>query len=80
MDKKEIAWNNALGREKQFNKYGIPTQKYDRAEKLMQWSEYGNRNSHLGWNIHHKDGNKKNNNPSNLEAVNYKTHDNINKF
>ncbi len=48
--------------------------KIDRHGKMMHKAAYGDRNSKYGWNIHHKDGNRSNNNISNLEAVNFVTH------
>ncbi len=46
----------------------------DRYGKKMYKAAYGDHNSRYGWNIHHKDGNRSNNNISNLEAVNFVTH------
>lgn len=78
MSNKETAWNNAKGKVKQTNGDGFITQRCDRKGKLMQWSEHGNENRPLGWNIHHVDGNNRNNVDSNLEALNYKTHIDLN--
>lgn len=38
-------------------------------EHLMVWVEHGNLKPPPGYNIHHKDGNKKNNNIKNLELI-----------
>ncbi len=46
----------------------------DRKGRKIFKGSYGDRNSSMGWNIHHKDKNPKNNNINNLEALNFISH------
>ena len=47
----------------------------DRKGRKITKGAYGDRSSKYGWNIHHIDGDKTNNDISNLEALHYDSHD-----
>lgn len=49
----------------------------DRKGTPIARAAYGNRKSKMGWDIHHIDGNKNNNNKNNLEALHHDNHDAI---
>ncbi len=49
----------------------------DRNKRKIYFPAYGDYNSRFGWNIHHINGNSKDNNIINLEAVNYVTHEEL---
>ena len=42
--------------------------------KVICFPSYGDMNSEYGWNIHHKNGNPKDNSLYNLEAVSFEVH------
>lgn len=63
-----------------FDKVALPINKnwgIDFRGKKIARAGYGDENSKFGWNIHHKDGNKNNNNIDNLIPVHYDTHRDI---
>lgn len=47
----------------------------DRKGRIITKGAHGDRASKYGWNIHHIDGDKSNNDSSNLEALHYVSHD-----
>ncbi len=46
----------------------------DRFGREIYRPAYGDFNSDYGWNIHHKNGNPRNNTIENLEAIHYDSH------
>lgn len=60
-------------------KPGANTQiRYDYKGRKMHWTRYADRQSKYGWNIDHINRNIKDNNPNNLRAVSFKTHEELN--
>lgn len=83
LSKKDIAWNNALSYEidnpKQFKVCYICyedflREKINRNESLMNYDQYDDGSELNGWCVDHVDGNKKNNDPTNLVAVHCDCH------
>ena len=77
-NQKNAAFDNAPGECTQWNNNDACTIKKDRHNRSMNLSNYGDRDRGDGWDIHHIDGNTRNNSLENLEAVTYKTHNEIN--
>ena len=46
----------------------------DEYGREVVFEHYGDRYKETGWNIHHIDGNNKNNNLNNLQALNFESH------
>ncbi len=46
----------------------------DRYGRKMMWGARGQAGSNYEWQVHHRDGNSRNNNINNLEPVNWETH------
>ena len=62
------------------HKPGANTQiRFDHKGRKMHWAFYGKRDSEYGWNIDHINRNPSDNNLNNLRAVNFKTHEELNK-
>lgn len=51
----------------------------DQKGAIIAFPAYGDERSSYGWNIHHLDGDHKNNRPSNLVAVHFDTHKELHK-
>ena len=51
---------------------------FDRAHDVcgneVIYGSYGDENSSFGWNIHHIDNNRRNNNDNNLQAISFACH------
>lgn len=72
-EQKEAAWNNAY----KIDGVSPKEKRKDFHDRTIAKSAYGDEDSSFGWNIHHKNGNWRDNRYSNLVAVHYDTHKEI---